>query len=79
MVSFHILYVFSEEYVKESDEDLDEEDLEDNGFASRNLFKWHLELKHRFLDSLSVVESCSKITCKLLVRKMTEAWGGVTS
>ena len=33
MVSFHILYVFSEEYVKESDEDLDEEDLEDNDMA----------------------------------------------
>ena len=33
MVSFHILYVFSEEYVKESDEDLDEKDLEDNDMA----------------------------------------------
>ena len=33
MVSFHILYVFSEEYVKESDEDLNEEDFEDNDMA----------------------------------------------
>ena len=33
MLSFHILYVFSEEYVKESDEDLNEEDFEDNDMA----------------------------------------------
>ena len=33
MVSFHILYVFSEEYVKESDEYLNEEDFEDNDMA----------------------------------------------
>ena len=33
VVSFYILYVFSEEYVKEGDEDFDEEDLEDNDIA----------------------------------------------
>ena len=33
MLSFHILYVFSEEYMKESDEDLNEEDFEDNDMA----------------------------------------------
>ena len=33
MVSFYILYVFSEEYVKEGDEDFDEEDVEDNDMA----------------------------------------------
>ena len=33
MVSFYILCVFSEEYVKEGDEDFDEEDVEDNDMA----------------------------------------------
>ena len=33
VVSFYILYVFSEEYVKEGDEDFDEEDFEDNDMA----------------------------------------------
>ena len=42
MVSFHILYVFSQEYVKESDEDLNEEDFEDNDMAipRGTLRKW---------------------------------------
>ena len=42
MVSFHILYVFSEEYVKEGDEAFDEEDFEDNDMAihRRYLRKW---------------------------------------
>ena len=33
MVSFYILYAFSEEYVKEGDEGFDEEDFEDNDMA----------------------------------------------
>ena len=33
MVSFYVLCVFSEEYVKEGDEDFDEEDVEDNDMA----------------------------------------------
>ena len=33
MVSFYILCVFSEEYVKEGDEDFEEEDVEDNDMA----------------------------------------------
>ena len=42
VVSFYILYVFSEEYVKEGDEDFDEEDFEDNDMAihRRYLRKW---------------------------------------
>ena len=47
----HILYVFSEEYVKESDEDLDEEDLEDNDMT---IPRRYVEEMVRFLAFLLV-------------------------
>ena len=42
-------YVFSEEYVKEGDEDLDEEDLEDNDMA---IPRRYVEEMVRFLTFL---------------------------
>ena len=44
-------YVFSAEYVKEGDEDLDEEDLEDNDMAIRRRY---VEEMLRFLAFLLV-------------------------
>ena len=52
MLSFHILYVFSEEYVKESDEDLNEEDFEDNDMT---IPRRHVEEMVRFSSRIRTI------------------------